>query len=159
MKRGFLGLLTIAMASVLGIVLMSGPASAAQQCTYTADYNACLFITRQSTGDYLVRFGIDLRKLSKKEAQTIIDAPGHPFYANLIGSDFKDEDFIGQISTTRVWASTESGLSGEGARVFSRSALNEDPEGCDELYARIAFIDPRTGASRGWTTPQIALCI
>ena len=58
-KRRLLKALAAATAPALGVVLMAGPASAAQTCTYKAEYNACLSIYRLSTGQYRVHIGID----------------------------------------------------------------------------------------------------
>ncbi|GAA1021633.1 hypothetical protein Aple_072330 [Acrocarpospora pleiomorpha] len=149
--------LAIATAPAVGIVLMAGPASAAPRCNYTAEYNACIEISKTSSGKYLLHLGIDLRKLSKQEAQTIINASRYLFKAELWGSDGGEylDDFQAYIPVqTRVWASTESGLSADIDSYPSSHALNEDLGGGDELYAKIISTDPRTGAKRTFKTPE-----
>ncbi|WP_214107540.1 hypothetical protein [Acrocarpospora catenulata] len=157
LKRGLMKALAIVTAPAVGVVLMAGPASAAPLCNYTADYNACITISKTSSGKYLLHLGIDMRKLSKQEAQTIINASRYVFQAELWGSDGGGvlDDFQAYMPVqTRMWAPAEGGLSAEFDSYPSASALNEDPGGGDELYAKIIFTDPRTGAKRTFKTPE-----
>jgi hypothetical protein len=159
MKRRLLRALAVVTAPALGIVLMAGPASAGQRCNYTSEYNACLTITRISTGQYKVLIGIDFHRYTQSEAQAIIRAdPSRKFFYSLLyGADAVQDNIIAIMSTTRV-GSSEAGLSAEFERVVSASDLNEDPlpGAFDEVYGEIHFTEPRTGAIRTFKTPEIA---
>ncbi|MEO3859828.1 hypothetical protein [Acrocarpospora sp. B8E8] len=145
------------MASVLGIVLMAGPASAAERkCAGNASYNVCLTIIPLGNRTFRVVLGIDYR-IGLQAAQTIINAPGDPYFARIMGDDDVPDLTLFWVPLTGLGASAEAGLSADFERVVPGSWLDEDDllGNRDEVYGRITFVDPRNNKSRTFETPNI----
>jgi hypothetical protein len=131
------------------------PASAEQKCTGRPDSNVCLSIDNFN-GGYLIHVGIDVH-MSLQDAQAILDAPGEPFSARMMGSDPLSDDELFPIVLMGTGASAETGLGADFQIVAARSQLNEDDsffDDVDEVFARIQLVDPRTGTTRFFNSLQ-----
>jgi hypothetical protein len=155
--------LGLAVAPVATCVLMAGlmatPASAEQRCTGATASNVCLNIdpTSQTDQDYMVHIGIDIH-MSQAQAQAILDGPGDPFSARMMGSDPLSDDDLFNVHLTGESASAEAGLSANFDMVASRSQLDEDDsffDDVDEVFGRVKLVDPGTGAVTFYNTPII----
>ncbi|MDP9866794.1 MULTISPECIES: hypothetical protein [Streptosporangium] len=155
--RRLLRVLGAVMVPAVAIVALAVPASADQQCRSFSSGVVCLTINRLSDGQYAVDLGIDVH-MSRQDAQAIIDAPGDPFTAKVVGADtFFDNDLFG-VPMVGIGATDESGLSADFHRVVLPSSLNEDDspgDRVDEVFGRIRFVDPRTNLGRTFDTPEI----
>ncbi|MET9338932.1 hypothetical protein [Nonomuraea sp. NPDC003804] len=149
-----LAVLTTALA--LPIVALAGPASAEQQCRAGNGAVVCLSIDGLANSTYAVHIGIDV-SMSRQDAQAIIDAPGDPVSARVLGADTFDDNLF-SVPLTAVWASAESGLSAEFDIIVNPFQLDEDDapgDRGDEVFGRVRFVDPRTNTSRTFNTPEI----
>jgi hypothetical protein len=153
--------LGLALAPTAAFVLMAGvmaaPASAEQRCTGAAGSNVCLSID-DFNGGFRVHIGIDVH-MSLAQAQAILDAPGDPFSARMMGSDPLSDDVLFNVHLTDEGASAGSGLSADFDMVASRSQLNEDDsffDDVDEVFGRVKLVDPGTGAVTFYNSPIIS---
>ncbi|GIE76340.1 hypothetical protein Aph02nite_22900 [Actinoplanes philippinensis] len=140
-KRGLAWATAVVASLAVTLGPMAAPAQAARTCTGQTDSNLCLWIDLQSNGVYRIHVGIDVRYLSLADAQEYIDDPGDPFRAYIIGRNGSAR-FI--VPVVGLGASAESGLSGDFETYVSASALNENPNGQDELRAQVLLIDTDT---------------
>lgn len=161
-----------AAAATFGVVALAAPATAApsgpaplalpqQKCKVGAPNNSawCLYIEKPNATQrrYNVRVNIDL-KMSRADAQAIIDAPGEPFTAAMWGDDPSNNDYLFGVPMVTLSASDASGLSATFTSNVRGEALDEDDsigDRGDEVWAKITFRDPRTGQARTFDTPNI----
>jgi hypothetical protein len=119
----------------------------------------CLFIERTTNGEFRVHLGIDVF-MSRGDAQAIIDAPGDPFSARLIGRDsFPDtDDNLFNVPITILGAADGIGLSSDFDTVVGAQFLNEDNvpgNRGDEAFGKITFRNPLTKRTSTFDTPEI----
>jgi hypothetical protein len=119
-------------------------------------YTVCLYITDDPQSPYShyykVHVGIDVR-MSQQDAQNIIDGGG-AINARMYGADAVFDDNLQGV--TRSWVSAwEGGLSAEFDRSISGGVLDEDPEGVDEVYARVSLYVPSSGVTRNFNSPEV----
>jgi hypothetical protein len=157
-----LAILAAALAgAALSLTVTTASASAATDgphCQHDGrTYNACLSFEWLPPRyfDYAdVTVGIDVY-MPAQYAREIITC-GADFKATLRGDDGKgvNDQVIRTLSVAVGWPS--AGPDGIGAELIgltvSRSALNEDSSGEDELYARVSFFDCHTGWTREFET-------
>jgi hypothetical protein len=151
MSRKYLArTLSLAVAPVAVLGLMSGPASAAEvfgpKCKHSASSNTCLTIERLDTGNYKVTVGIDIR-MSKATGDDIVAAAnGNPFLTKIFGSDGpNDKTPLFTIPRPKISTSDEFGLSGDFVVEVPPSSLDEDRGSAeDDVFARVQMGDLRT---------------
>ncbi|GHH29767.1 hypothetical protein [Lentzea cavernae] len=125
-----------------GILAMTtGVAQAKQTCGSGSLHVICFSIDKVGGDAYAVHVGIDI-SMSQGDAQLIIDQPGDPVDAWAMGDDWFDNAEF-RIPLTWVAAGPD-GLSAEFDITVPGVALDEDPDGGDELYARVRLFDQRT---------------
>jgi len=130
------------MLAALGILAMTtGVAQAKQTCRSGSLHVICFSIDKVGSDAYAVHVGIDIR-MSQGDAQLIIDQPGDPVDAWAMGDDWFDNAEF-RIPLTWVAAGPD-GLGAEFDITVPGVALDEDPDGGDELYARVRLFDQRT---------------
>jgi hypothetical protein len=119
-------------------------------------YTICLYITDDQQAPhshyYKVHVGIDV-KMTQSDAQNIIDGGGQ-ISARMWGSDTIFDDNL-QGVTLSWWSAWEGGLSAEFDRSIWGGTLDEDPEGVDEVYARVSLYVPVSGATRTFTSDEV----
>lgn len=156
-----------AAAATLGLVAMAAPAAAAAPstptpltlpqgtCNVSESAQWCLFITKPDAGvrQYRIDVGIDLR-MSQRDAQEIIDAPGDPLTVQMWDDDVDRDHPLFRVPAVSLHAA-ESGLSADFAIVVSGAKLDVDAIGEDEVFAGITFRDPRTGQIRTFDTTTV----
>ena len=159
-KRHLLRALGAIMAPAAAIVVMAVPASAAplQACSGLTTSNSCLTIELRDDGNYDVSLGIDFY-MSQQDAQAVIDAPGSPFTAKVVGVDSHSDlpQNLFSVPLVRLGASAQFGLSADFTTVVSPALLNEDDEEgnrVDDVQGVIRLVDARFG-SRTFNTPEI----
>ena len=132
------GVITLAALGVMTVT--SGAAEAKSTCSTGTNHTICFSITK--VGElYDVHVGIDVR-MSRGDAQNIIDQPGDAFDSWAMGADwFDNAEFKIPLSWVRAG---DNGLSAEFDIRVPYNALDEDPDGGDELYARTRLFDTRT---------------
>jgi len=151
----------------MGLVVVAGVATAGaasagrlheQTCVGQAGrYTICLYITDDPQSpyshSYKIHVGIDVN-MSRADAQNIIDGGG-TITARMYGSDsFFDDNLIG---VTRSWVSAwDGGLSAEFDRSVNGSVLDEDPEGEDEVFARVSLYVPVSGNTRTFRSDEVS---
>ena len=161
-----------AAAATFGIVALAAPAAAASsevtpkalpqhKCKTGApnDSRWCLYIEKPNATErrYNVRATIDV-KMSRADAQAIIDAPGDPFTAAMWGDDPSNNDYLFGVPLVTLSASDASGLSATFTANVRGESLDEDDsigDRGDEVWAKIIFRDPRSGQPRTFDTPNI----
>jgi hypothetical protein len=152
--------LGLAVAPAAALVLMAGvmaaPASAEQRCTGAPASNVCLSIENFNDG-FSVHIGIDIH-MSRAQAQAILDAPGEPFSARMMGSDPVSDDVLFNVRLTgeSAW---DGGLSADFDMNAARSQLDEDDsffDDVDEVFGRVKLVDPGTGATIFYNSPIIS---
>jgi hypothetical protein len=126
-------------------------------CNYPEGSNTCLTITYQGNAVYDVHVGIDVY-MSHQDAQDILNAPGEPFVAEIMGDDGHgplNDQVLFEVPIATGWpAAGEGSLSAEFDKRVGQRALNED-DGRDEVYARVRLFDARTGQTRIFTSGKI----
>jgi hypothetical protein len=119
-------------------------------------YTVCLYITDDPQSPYShyykVHVGIDVT-MSQSDAQNIIDGGG-AISARMYGADAVFDDNL-QGVTRSWWSAWEGGLSAEFDRSISGGVLDEDPEGVDEVYARVSLYVPSSGVTRYFNSPEV----
>jgi hypothetical protein len=91
--------------------------------------------------------------MTQQDAQNILNGGG-TITARMWGSDSIFDDNIQGV--TLSWVSAwEGGLSAEFDRSIWGGYLDEDPEGEDEVYAKVSLFDPRSGSTRNFTSPEV----
>jgi hypothetical protein len=126
-------------------------------CTGEANrYTICLYITDDEQSPYShyykVHVGIDV-KMSQHDAENII-AGGGSITARMWGSDPVLDDNLQGV--TRSWVRAwEGGLSAEFDRSIWGGTLDEDPEGLDEVYAKIELYVPSSGNTRTFRSANV----
>lgn len=135
-RFGMLGL------AALGIMTVTtGAAEAKSTCSTGSKHVICFSINKIGSDQYAVHVGIDV-KMSQQDAQAIIDQNGDPFDSWAMGADwFDNAEFRIPLTWVRAGA---NGLSAEFDINVPYNALDEDPDGGDELYARVRLFDQRT---------------
>jgi hypothetical protein len=142
----------VAIASA-AVAATASAASADQDCNGDDHFSSCILITSTGNNDYAVHLGIDVY-MSRQDAQSFIDNPGEEFSAKMYGDDPHWDNFLFYLPVT--WsAAWDGGLSAEFDVVVDGSALDEDWEGDDEVYARIGLFDPRSGETRYFNTDVV----
>ncbi|MGI5507288.1 hypothetical protein [Lentzea sp. CA-135723] len=128
--------------AALGIMTVTaGAAEAKQTCSTGTNHTICFTITKVGSDTYDVSVGLDAR-MSRADAQNIIDQPGDPVDAWAMGADwFDNAEFRIPVSWVRA---TDNGLSAQFYIQVPYNALDEDSDGGDELYARARLFDTRT---------------
>jgi hypothetical protein len=129
------------------VALTASTASAEMRCNYPPGSNTCLTI-EPYVYHWLVRVGIDIFNIYNIYGQSAFDviaahnAVGQsPFVVRIRGDDGPGFDpilFTIPLTATASWGGI---LSGEGYVVVPSSALNEDTNGGDELYAEVILQD------------------
>jgi hypothetical protein len=129
------------------VALTAAAASAEMRCHFPPGSNTCLTI-EPYVYHWLVRVGIDIFNIYNIAGQSAFDlinaanAVGmSPFVARIRGDDGSGFDpilFTVPLTATASWGGI---LSGEGYVVVPSSALNEDTNGSDELYAEVILQD------------------
>ncbi|MEU4559414.1 hypothetical protein AB0F72_13595 [Actinoplanes sp. NPDC023936] len=119
----------------------------------------CLFIERAGE-QYRVHLGIDIF-MSRSDAQAIIDAPGDPLSARVLGGDTwpDGDDNLFNVPITTLGASDGFGLSCDFDTVVGAQFLDEDNvpgNRGDEVFGRITFRNPLTKKNTTFDTPEIA---
>lgn len=165
-KKRSMSMLITTLLATLALAVTAAPALAEQRCKGDSNTgsNWCLD-TFTEPGDvpdfHNVHVGIDVH-MSLQDAQSIIDAPGNPFVARIVGSDPLADNNLFSVPLTDIRATAEFGLSADFAKTrpdgVSRIELNEDSsifDDRDEVFARIVLTDPRTGRPRTFDTPMI----
>jgi hypothetical protein len=120
-------------------------------------YTVCLYITSADseypiTHYVKVHVGIDV-KMTQQDAQNIIDGGGQ-ITARMWGSDSIFDDNLKGV--TLSWVSAwEGGLSAEFNRYIWEGDLDEDPEGVDEVYAKVELYIPSSGVTRTFRSPEV----
>lgn len=132
------GVLGLATAGIMSVT--AGAAQAEMTCSPTSTHNICFTIS--PAGElYDVSVGIDI-KMSRNDAEAIIAQPGDPVDAWAMGADwFDNAEFKVPLSWVRA---TDNGLSAQFYIRVPYNTLDEDPDGGDELYARVRLFDQRT---------------
>jgi hypothetical protein len=151
LRRG-VGALAMAAATV-GV--LASPAAADQRCTGASDANVCLDITPIGNRDYRVHVGIDIH-MSRQDAQAIIDAPGNPVYAYIVGSDPAFDDYRFLMAPSAL-GSGPDGLGADFDSTVDGTEIDEDTsffDDRDEIFAEIYLFDRRTGTSRTFRSDQ-----
>jgi len=139
-------ILIVGAATVSMVGVVAGPASASQTCSGLVASNVCLGIWPLGNGNYAVHVGIDDR-VSRSDAQAIIDQPGDPFYVVVV-DDSGNPLFI--VPETDIGASAESGLSADFDTVVVPGQL-----GGRTVRARVRLDDRRAG-TRFFTSPRLS---
>jgi hypothetical protein len=160
LKRRLRRTLRVAAVPAVAIALLAGvmaaPAFAEPACGGKVDVSyTCLWIDPVQEG-YKIHIGIDVH-MSQEDAQAILDAPGDPFRARLMGSDPLFDDELFTLRLTGQGASAESGLSADFDYVASRSQLNEDDDfldDVDDVFGKVDLVDPFTGDTRTFDSPM-----
>lgn len=154
LQRGLARVLAIAAVASGVIGLTAASALAEQRCSGAPAANVCLEVVQLSNGNYDVVIGIDYH-VGLQDAQAIIDCPGDPFNALVIGDDGSESenDRLFIVPMTNMGASAEFGLSADFHTVVFRSQLDED-DGTDEVFGRVVLVDCRVG-TRIFDTPRI----
>jgi hypothetical protein len=129
-RFGAIGLAALGMMTV-----MSGAALADSACSSGSKHVICFSIIPAGGDQYDVHVGIDI-KMSRSDAQAIIDQVGDPADAWAMGDDpvFDNAEFNIRVPY---------------------AALDEDSDGGDELYARVRLFDQRSG-TRTFKSPTLS---
>lgn len=129
------------MLAALGIMTVtSGAANAKSTCSTGSNHTICFTINKIASDTYDVHVGIDVR-MSRADAQAIIDQNGDPFDAWAMGADWFDN---AEFRIPLTWARAgDAGLSAAMDIRVPYNALDEDSDGGDELYARVRLFDQR----------------
>lgn len=131
----------ISLAALGVMTVTAGAAEAKQTCSTGTNHTICFTITKVGSDSYDVSVGLDA-KMSRGDAQNIIDQPGTPVDAWAMGADwFDNAEFRVPLSWVQA---TDNGLSAQFYIRVPYNALDEDPDGGDELYARVRLFDTRT---------------
>jgi hypothetical protein len=141
-------------AMALGLITVSAAtASAEQTCSGSTRADICLWI-RPIGGDmYNVHVGFDY-KVGLLDAEAILAQPGDPVDAWIIGDDlFDNAEFRVPL---QVVVASDLGLSADFDINVPYAALDEDPDGGDELYARVRVFDNRTPGDETFTTRSLS---
>ncbi len=144
---GALGALVIA-GSALAVT--ASTASATQACNWPREggSNTCLTIAPTNTVRCPIHVGIDVQ-MSRQEAQALMDAEGgNPFGTMLMANDhddpYRDTAGLFEVFMAPGWPKAgDEGLSAEFYREVTYRDVDEDKDGSDEVYARVALHDPR----------------
>lgn len=138
-RMGRFGALTLAALGVMTVT--SGVAEAKSTCSSGDKHTICFSINKIGADLYAVHTGIDV-KMSRADAEAIIAQPGNPFDDWAMGADWFDN---AEFNIPLTWVrATDNGLSAEFDINVPYNALDEDPDGGDELYARVRLFDQRT---------------
>jgi hypothetical protein len=140
------------MLAALGMMtVMSGAALADAGCSSGSKHVICFSIVPAGGDQYDVHVGIDI-KMSRADAQAIIDQVGDPADAWAMGDDWFDN---AEFNIPLTWAAAgPDGFSAEFDIRVPYAALDEDSDGGDELYARVRLFDQRHG-TRTFTSPTL----
>ncbi len=150
-------------AGAAAVAMLATPASAAlpdQKCK-SDDHGRswCLFIEKKTSNPSTYRVYVDIDvPMSRADAQAIIDAPGSPFTVKMWGDDSGNNDYLFWVPGKSIQA-TNAGLYAEFEKIVPRSELNEDDSVGnreDEVFAKIAFTDPRTRVTRTFDSPNFS---
>lgn len=147
-------MLVVALVALGAITVSAATASADQTCTGNTRYDICLWI-RPIGGDmYNVHVGFDY-KIGRADAQAIIDQPGDPVDAWIMGDDpfFDNAEFNVPL---QVVSAADFGLSADFDINVPYAALDEDSDGGDELYARVRVFDNRTAGDETFRTNTLS---
>src|SRR5690349_11481335 len=82
-KRRIVALIVALVATVGGVALGTGIASAASSCTSNSERGLCLAVDRNANGTFTVHVGVDVH-MSVADAQEYIDDPGDPFVVTIV---------------------------------------------------------------------------
>lgn len=135
-RFGALGLATLGIMTVT-----SGAAEAKTTCSDTTKHVICFTVNKVGSDLYDVSVGIDIR-MSRADADAIIAQNGDPVDAWAMGADWFDN---AEFKIPLAWVnSNDSGMSAQFSIRVPYNALDEDPDGGDELYARVRLFDQRT---------------
>ena len=127
-------------------------------CNYPPGSNTCLTLKYLGNAVFSVHVGIDV-DMSRQDAQDIINAPGEPFVAHIMGDDGHGplhDQVLFAVPMTAGWpVAGEGSLSAEFDETVAHWKLNDDSDGRDEVYARVKLFDSRTGQTRIFTSGKI----
>jgi hypothetical protein len=128
--------------AALGIMTVTaGAAQAKTTCSNNDRHVICFTINKVGSDLYDVSVGIDVR-MSRADADAIIAQAGDPVDAWAMGADWFDN---AEFRIPLAWVnSNDNGLSAQFSIRVPYNALDEDPDGGDELYARVRLFDQRT---------------
>jgi hypothetical protein len=153
-RRRALGVVGALMLAGSVLALTASAASADMACHYPPGSNTCLTIEPVPSGWYAIKLGIDINYLyspaylyfsAALDLIAAAQAAGQPvFNVQIWGEDgsYDDRQFdLRDCSATAY----PGALYGECYAEVPPSALNEDTEGRDELYAQVRLIDCRSG--------------
>ncbi|MGH3625331.1 MAG: hypothetical protein ACRDQ5_26695 [Sciscionella sp.] len=156
-KRRLVQTLVVATIGASAIGLTATPAMAEQRCTGPGRQQRVPVHQPAQQRGIRGHLGIDFH-ISGQDAQAIIDAPGDPFTAEMIGDDAFSDDHLFTVPLTSLEASSEFGLGARFDRVVPASFLDEDDsffDRTDEVFGRIKLVDPRNNSTRSFDTPEI----
>jgi len=162
-------ILTSTAAAAAAVVMTATPALAAPSAAAALPRQVCrgdgfgsswcLFIERTSNGEFHVHLGIDVF-MSRSDAQAIIDVPGDPFSARVLGRDSwpDSDDNLFNVPITVLGAADGVGLSSDFDTIVGGQFLDEDNvpgNRGDEVFGKITFRNPLTKTTSTFDTPEI----
>lgn len=158
-RRRALGVVGALMLAGSVLALTASAASADMACNYPPGSNTCLTIEPVPGGWYAVKLGIDITYryspayLFYPDALDLIaaaHAAGQPvFTVQIWGEDGRDDHRLFDLRDCSATAYSNA-LYGECYAEVPPSALNEDADGRDELFAKVSLIDCRSSPCYVW---------